>query len=229
MTFSSFILSAPYLDRFMDGVALTLVIALAAWTIAVVLGLAMALVRDAGGVWCNRLVALYVAYHRNVPALVHILLWYFGVSTLLPASVQGWAVGHGGEAIFATIALGLCMSAYLCEDVRSGLRATSAGQREAARSLGMGYFRMMRWVVLPQAVRTALPSLVNDSVVLFKNTSMAMAIGVMETSYVIREIENETFQTFEAYAIASALYLAGSLSIMAAGAAMARKFDIAAR
>lgn len=226
---SSVVLTAPYLDQFLDGISLTLKLTLASWSIAVFLGVSIALLRDAGGRWWDRGGALYVAYHRNVPALVHVLLWYFGISTLMPADFQAWANDNGGEMIFAAVAIGLCMSAYVCEDIRSGLRAIPRGQMEAARSLGMGYATAMRCAVLPQAARVALPSFVNDSVVLFKNTSMAMAIGVMETTYVIREIESATFRTFESYAIATVFYLAGSLSIMALGWLIARKLQTPTR
>lgn len=213
----SILFSQTYLPQFLSGAWWTLVLSVGAWSIALLLGTAMALLRDAGNRWCQHLVALYVAYHRNVPALVHVMLWYFGISTLLPQGVQSWAIEHGGEMIFATLALGLCMSAYFCEDIRSGLRAIPDGQREASRSLGMTYMATMRHVMLPQAVRAAIPSFINNSVVLFKNTSMAMAIGVTELTYVVREIESETFRTFESYALATAFYISGSLVIMALG------------
>ncbi|MCP6135468.1 ABC transporter permease subunit, partial [Klebsiella pneumoniae] len=76
---------------------------------------------------------------------------------------------------------------------RSGLRAIPEGQNEAARALGMGYLRAMWLVILPQGIRNALPSVINHTVLLFKNTSLAMVIGVTELTYVTRDIENQTF------------------------------------
>ena len=76
----------------------------------------------------------------------------------------------------------------------------------------------MRYVLMPQAVRNALPALVNHSVSLFKNSSLAMAIGVAELTHAVREVENQSFRTFETYIIATVAYLVCSLVIMAHGA-----------
>jgi polar amino acid transport system permease protein len=161
--------------------------------------------------------------------LVQILLWYFGVPTLLPDAAQSWVNAHDGELIFASIAIGLCMSAYFSEDLRSGLRSVHYGQQEAARSLGLGFFATLRYVTLPQAIRNALPPFVNHTVLLFKNTSLAMTIGAAEMTYVVREIENETFKTFEAYAVATLFYLAVSLGLMGLGALAGKRIQNQAR
>ena len=83
----------------------------------------------------------------------------------------------------------------------------------------------MRYVILPQGVRNCLPSLINHTVLLFKNTSLAMAIGVMEQTYASREVENYTFRTFESYLVATVFYLAFSLLLMGAGALLARHYS----
>lgn len=106
-----------------------------------------------------------------------------------------WINRHAGEFIFATIAVGLTMSSYVSEDLRGGIRSIPKSQFEAARALGLSYLQSFRRVVLPQAVRIALPTLVNHTVLLFKNTSLAMAIGVAELTYVTREIESQSFKT----------------------------------
>jgi polar amino acid transport system permease protein len=114
------------------------------------------------------------------------------------------------------IAIGLCSGAYLSEDIRSGLRAIPYGQYEASRALGLNFIKGMRYVVLPQALRNAIPPMVNHAVLLFKNTSLAMAIGAAGLTYVTRKIENETFLSFESYLVATVLYLGLSLAIMMA-------------
>ena len=83
----------------------------------------------------------------------------------------------------------------------------AGGQSEAARALGHSYVGAMRYVILPQAVRNAIPALVNHTVSLFKNSSLAMAIGVAELTHVAREVESRSFRTFEVYAVATVLYL----------------------
>jgi polar amino acid transport system permease protein len=176
----------------------------------------------------QRAVAVYISYHRNVPTLVQLMLWYFGISNLLPDALQEFLTDHDGEAIFAIIALGLCQAAFFSEDMRSGLRSISPGQMEAARALGHGYVGAMRYVILPQAIRNAIPALVNHTVSLFKNSSLAMAIGVTELTHMIREVESRSFLTFEAYTIATVLYLGTSLVLMGAGAMLARHYRLAA-
>lgn len=222
------LLAPPLFDQLVHGAQFTIALFVACWVLAVGVGILLAVLRISGLPFAERAVAIYVAYHRNVPILAHLFLWYFGISTLLPAALQSWIGNHGGEFIFAAIAIGLYMAAYFSEDIRSGLRSVSSGQTEAARSLGMSFLTAMRHVVLPQAINIAIPTFTNHTIVLFKNTSLAMALGAAEMTYVVREVENETFLTFEAYVVATVFYLAISLVLMAVGAAAARRVRLPA-
>jgi polar amino acid transport system permease protein len=211
----------------MHGVKLTLIVALGSWLLAMTLALVLLAVRLAPSRIAQRAVMAYVSYHRNVPTLVQLMLWYFGIASLLPGPLQAWLSEHSAEAVFAVIGLGLCQAAYFSEDLRSGLRAVPPGQAEAARALGHSYIGAMRHVLLPQAVRNAIPALVNHSVSLFKNSSLAMAIGVAELTHAVKEVESQSFRAFEAYSVATVLYLGFSLLIMAAGGWVARHYRIA--
>ena len=153
-------------------------------------------------------------YHRNVPLLVQVLFWYFGMPELLPEGFRMWLYQHNAEMSLAAIALALGSAAYIAEDIRSGLRAIPGTQFEAARALGASYLQCMRFVIVPQAVRISIPPLVGRALLLFKNTSVAMAIGVMELTYQAREIENETYRTFATFGAATIMYLLGSFLIM---------------
>ncbi|MBK5400539.1 amino acid ABC transporter permease [Pseudomonas sp. TH39(2020)] len=219
------VLQGEYAELIVKGIEKTLQLALFAWLLAMALALLLVTVRLTGNKLADRLVAGYVSYHRNVPTLVQLMLWYFGVPTLLSESTQLWLANYSTEYLFSVIALGLCQAAYFCEDIRSGLRAIPAGQTEASRALGLGYVRSMRYVILPQGVRNCLPSLINHTVLLFKNTSLAMAIGVVELTYATREVENYTFRTFESYLVATVFYLVFSLLLMGLGALLARRFN----
>jgi polar amino acid transport system permease protein len=219
------VLQGEYAELIVKGIEITLQLALFAWLLAMALALLLVTVRLTGNKLADRLVAGYVSYHRNVPTLVQLMLWYFGVPTLLGESTQLWLANYSTEYLFSVIALGLCQAAYFCEDIRSGLRAIPAGQTEASRALGLGYVRSMRYVILPQGVRNCLPSLINHTVLLFKNTSLAMAIGVLELTYATREVENYTFRTFESYLVATVFYLVFSLLLMGLGALLARRFN----
>jgi polar amino acid transport system permease protein len=205
------------------GLLMTFIVAIGSWLLAMTLAFILLTIRLTGVRAAEAAVAAYVSYHRNVPTLVQLLLWYFGIASLLPDALQEWLGDHDAEAIFAVIGLGLCQAAYFSEDLRSGLRAVGRGQTEAARALGHSYTSMMRFVLMPQALRNAMPALVNHTVSLFKNSSLAMAIGVVELTHAVREVENESFRTFEVYLVATLLYLLCSLALMTGGAMLGRR------
>ena len=220
---TAILLNAKFFGMIVHGLEMTFVIAIGSWLLAMTLGVFLLVVRLAGGRIAESFVAAYVSYHRNVPTLVQLMLWYFGISSLLPDALQTWINDHNGEAIFAILGLGLCQAAYFSEDLRSGLRSVAPGQAEAARALGHSYVGSMRFVLMPQAVRNALPALVNHTVSLFKNSSLAMAIGVAELTHAVKEVENQSFRTFETYLIATVLYFVCSLLIMTIGAHLNRR------
>jgi len=221
------LLNPEFRQMLLHGVQLTLVVALGSWLLAMSLAVVLLALRLSPSRIAQRGVMAYVSYHRNVPTLVQLMLWYFGIASLLPNVLQGWLAEHSAEAVFAIIGLGLCQAAYFSEDLRSGLRSVPPGQAEAARALGHSFIGAMRHVLMPQAVRNAIPALVNHSVSLFKNSSLAMAIGVAELTHAVKEIENQSFRTFETYLLATLMYLGFSLLIMVGGALLARRTRIA--
>lgn len=220
------LLNAEFGAMLLHGLQMTLKIAVGSWLLAMALALVLLTVRLAPSQAAQRLVAVYVSYHFNVPTLVQLMLWYFGIFSLLPDTLQTWLSNNNAELLLSIVALGLCQAAYFCEDLRSGLRAIPSGQTEAVRALGHSYIGAMRYVILPQAVRNAMPALVNHSVSLFKNSSLAMAIGVAELTHAVKEVESQSFRTFEAYLIATLVYLAVSLVIMVVGAWLGRRYCI---
>jgi polar amino acid transport system permease protein len=221
------LLNPEFSALLLQGLKTTLVIAAGSWILAMTLALVLLVTRLTPNRIAQRFVEGYVSYHQNVPTLVQMMLWYFGIASLLPETVQSWLSEHQAEALFAVISLGLCQAAYFSEDLRSGFRAVPPGQNEAARALGHSYIGAMRHVLMPQAIRHAIPALVNHSVSLFKNSSLAMAIGAAELTHAVKEIESSTFRAFESYLIATVLYLAISLVIMAIGAWMGRRSAMA--
>jgi polar amino acid transport system permease protein len=225
----SILMRSDYLKMILEGVVTMFELTLLAWILAMVIGTVLAVVRMTNNRIAQACVAAYVEYHQNVPMLVQIFLWYFGVATLLPTNWQHWLNAHHSEFVFAFIAVGLAMAAYMSEDLRGGIRSIPKSQIEAARALGLSYLKASRLVVLPQAIRIAMPTLVSHTVLLFKNTSLAMTIGVAELTYATREIESQSFRTVEVYLMATALYLSSSLLIMTAGAMIERRLRIQTR
>jgi polar amino acid transport system permease protein len=218
----------PEFSRMMaHGVKMTLIIFVGSWLLAMSLGITLLAVRMLPSRILEGIVAAYISYHRNVPTLVQLMLWYFGISSLLPSKLQLWLNDLNGEAVFAVIALGLCQAAYFSEDLRSGLRGIPKGQWEAARALGHGYVSAMTYILMPQAVRNAMPALVNHTVSLFKNSSLAMAIGVAELTHAVKEVENLSFRPFETYLIAIVFYLVCSLLIMWLGHYLEQRYRTA--
>jgi len=217
------LLSNGYPTLILGGLVTTLQMTLFAWLLAFGLGSVLAVLRMLNIRPVNYVIAVYVAFHRNVPMLVHILLWYFGVAALVPSAINDVINHIGGEFFYSTIAIGLVTAAYVSEDLRSAIRAIPRGQMEAARSLGLSYLRAMRKVILPQAFKISIPPLTNQTLLLFKNTSLAMAIGLIELTGAGREIESATFKTFEIYFVVTVLYLAISLMLMAGGAQLSKR------
>src|SRR2546423_2331334 len=141
--------NADFGAMLLHGLRLTLCIAVGSWLLAMTLALVLLVVRLTPSRMAERAVEAYVSYHRNVPTLVQLMLWYFGIASLLPGDAQAWLSEHSAEAVFAVISLGLCQAAYFSEDLRSGLRAIPPGQAEAARGLRPSHPAPMRPVLIP--------------------------------------------------------------------------------
>lgn len=222
------LLSNPdYVTLLLHGLVVTAKLFAISGVLAMVLASLLTAARSSSQRWLQRAVWLFVEYHRNVPGLVQIFVWYFGVPQLLPTELQRFINRNDGEFVLSCIALTLYAAAYMSEDLRSGLRSLPRGQTEAARSLGMTYGQSLRFILLPQALRAALPPLVNQTLALFKATSLAMTVGVADLMHATRQIENETYRTFEVFMVASLIYLAGSWIIMGAGSFAQRRLAAA--
>jgi len=223
----STILSGKYLWLLIEGTATTVELAVLSWAVALPMALTLIGLRASSAWPARAFAATYVEYHRSVPLLVQLLVWYFAVPALLPAAINDVVNARNSEFIFAAASLSLYSAAYVSEDLRSGLRTISKGQIEASRALGLGHVATLLLVVIPQAWRAAVPPLVSQALILFKGTSLASAIGVAELSYQARQIETQTFRSFEAFLAVTIIYMAGTLSIMVFGGALARRVRIA--
>jgi polar amino acid transport system permease protein len=180
------------------GAGTAAAVTLGAGLLAVLLGLVLALatvfVRAAPLRWA---IAAYVEWMRNVPALAHLFLLYFGLAAL------GLKLSPVGAAF---IGLGLVGAAVLCDVFAAGLRALHAGQREAALACGLNPGQALLHIVLPQMLRLTLPALGNYTVQLVKDTSIASAIAAPEIMFYARNLVTSTFQTPLIYATAIGLY-----------------------
>ncbi|MCI8539721.1 MAG: amino acid ABC transporter permease [Oscillospiraceae bacterium] len=179
---------------YLQGLGVTLQLTVVALIFGVLLGLVVAVIRTAHdqqrlgrrknpllGVM-NILCQLYTTVIRGTPMLVQLFIWTF---VILPAERNKVLVGF--------IGLGVNSGAYVAEIIRGGLMSVDIGQTEAGRSLGLNYFDTMRFIVIPQAFKNILPSLGNEFITLFKDTSLVQAIGGMELLYYAYTIGGRTF------------------------------------
>ena len=209
----SMLLSGQYHDWLVSGFALSIKLGLISLAIALPLALLVAVLRLAPSRLLRALGTCYVEAIRNVPLLAHMLFWYFGAPEVLPSPIKSWLYERNIEAASAVIALVLYTAAYMAEDIRSGIRSIPKEQMEAGRALGFSFLNTMRLIILPQALRVTVPPLIGQTLSLWKNTSIAMVIGVAELMYQAQQVESATFRGFEAFAFATAAYLTISLAI----------------
>jgi len=202
------LLKDPYLGWIISGFANTCLIAVLAWAIAFPLGSAIGIGRTVDNRALRLAATTYVEIFRNIPLLVQMFVWYFVVPELLPAEWGRWIkrdMPHP-QFITAVMCLGLYTASRVAEQVRSGLEAIPRGQRNAGLAIGLTPFQVYRYVLVPVAFRTIIPPLTSDFLGVFKNSSLALTIGVLELTSQSRQIEEYTFAAFEAFTIATVLY-----------------------
>lgn len=207
--------SGQYAQWLLSGIRVTIELSVAAIILSFILGLIIAVMRMSSFkpvLWFSH---AYLEFFRNTPLLVQIFFWYFGSYKILPKVVNDWLNTTNFEFSAAVIALTIYTSAFIAEDIRSGVLSIPKEQMEAARSAGFSYLRSMQYIILPQAVRITIPPLINQFLNLAKNSSLAMTIGVMELTYQARQVESYTFKGFEAFTAATLVYIVISLSITA--------------
>jgi len=177
---------------------------LAAEVLILVLGLVLAVVRQSTGpvMLPLRVVALlYVDIFRGIPTILVIYAVGFG----LPA-LDLTVVSTQGPAVYGVIALVLSYSAYVCEVYRAGINSVPLAQVSAARSVGLTQTQAMRYVILPQGIRTIIPALLNDFISLQKDTALVSVLGSIEANRAA-EIYSATVFNYSSYVVAAALFL----------------------
>ncbi len=192
---SAVIRGLPYL---LEGAGLTILISSVAMVLALMLGLALAAISQAPGRLGRRVVAAYVEVFRNTPLLIQIFIVYFGLPQL-GLKLSPFLSGLSALVLYA--------AAYNTEIFRAGLEAVPHGQFEAARSAGLGELQMLRYVIVPQAVRISFPALGNNLVSLVKNSSLVSTIGMVELMFVANDISFNNFRTLEIYGAAAVMYV----------------------
>ena len=210
----------------LQGLITTLEISALAWLLAVALGIVSGALRTVRFLPLRALAVFYVEFFRNVPLLVWMFFWYFGVPGVLPRAVQEWLFGHSLEFWAATVALGVYHGARMSEVIRSGIQSIPKTQFEAAQAIGLTVFQAYRMIILPVALRLIVPPGTNESLNLLKNSSVALTISVAELTFQTRQIETYTAKAIEALTAGTLIYLALCLSIATIMAKVERRYAI---
>jgi polar amino acid transport system permease protein len=183
----------------MGGLVNTLVLASLALIIAFPLSILLAIARTSPiGLFRNP-VTVWVYVMRGIPLIMVIFWTYFLVPSLIGRNVSGFTT------MLCTLVL--YQSAYLCEIIRGGLQALPEGQIEASRALGLGYFRTMFYILLPQALYNSIPSLISQFVSIIKETSLGYIINAQEMTFAANQVNNQLLvKPFEVFFILAITY-----------------------
>ena len=230
------VLSPQYWGWLLQGWLMTIWATLLVVVCSSVLGIFLAVARSSAQLWLQWLSRLYLSLFRNTPLLVQLFFWYFGLPALLPESVVAWlntehVLGLGFaqlawpsfEFIAAIIGMVFYSTAYVGEEIRAGFNGVSHTQIHAGLALGMKRGQVLRYIVLPQALAIIKPALFGQYMNIAKNTSLGMAVGLMDLSYRSRQAEAETFMSFQVYGIGTVLYILLVLAIGMAGRKLGRR------
>jgi His/Glu/Gln/Arg/opine family amino acid ABC transporter permease subunit len=197
----------------LSGLVTTVELAVFAWLLAVGLGVVSGAFRTVR-LWPLRVLAtFYVEFFRNVPLLVWMFFWYFGVPPLLPEAFREWLYSHGLEFWAGVVALGVYSGARFSEVLRSGIQAIPRTQIEASVASGLTTFQAYRYVILPVALRLIIPPGTSESLNLLKNSSVALTISVAELTFQTRQIETYTAKAIEAFTAGTLIYLVLCVSL----------------
>ena len=181
-----------FASRFNQAIVITIELSIISLVAATIIGIIVGLVNTSKSKSVimkilKAIANLYIYIIRGTPMLVQILIIYFGLGQMLRPTGFRW-LNIGGTFTAGTVALSLNAGAYMAEIVRGGIEAVDKGQIEAARSLGLTYGKTMKKIVLPQALRTMLPSIINQFIISIKDTSLLSVIGLTELTNVGKTI-----------------------------------------
>ena len=210
----------------LQGLLVTLAISALAWVLALALGVLSGALRTVPFRPLRALATFYVEFFRNVPLLVWMFFWYFGVPPLLPEGVRNWLFDHGAEFWAGMFALGVYHGARFSEVIRSGIQSIPRTQFEAAQAMGFTTWQVYRLVILPVALRLIVPPATSESLNLLKNSSVALTISVAELTFQTRQIETYTAKAIEALTAGTLIYLGLCLLIATIMARVERRFAI---
>ena len=204
---------ANYGGLLMAAMGQTLLLALYGLFFACIIGLVVGLMSVVKNRACNIIATIFVDIIRGVPMIVLAFYVFFAVPMLLNNILHlNTMLGLSGSITLSglqagTICLALNCGAYMAGIIRAGIESVDKGQMEAARSLGLPYWKAMAKVVLPQAIRTMIPSIINQFIITLKDTSILSVIGFPELVNTAKNVVGITMSAFQVWSIVAIMYL----------------------
>ena len=206
-----------YLQWLLQAWGWTLTVALCALVIALVLGLAIGVLRTLPNKWVALFGEAWTEFFRNIPILIQLLIWYHLVPEFVPP------LKSVSPVVLASIGLGLFTSARIGQQVKAGINTIPKGQRYAGLAMGLTLPQVYRYVLLPVGLRVVLPTLTSESMNIIKNSSVAYAIGVTEMIYFATQAGEETSMHGTMYLGVTVLYFISAFAINRAAAVVEKR------
>jgi glutamate/aspartate transport system permease protein len=206
-----------YLGWLLAGLNNTMVLALSSSVIALVIGIAMGVLRCLPNRAMAAIGTVYVAVFRNIPVIVQLFAWYFVLPELLPTDIGTWIKQLPSTAqmmILSIVCLSLYMGARVCEHIRSGISTLPPGQLFAATALGLTLPQAYRYVLVPVALRVSVPPLTSEFVNVFKNSAVVSTIGLLDLSAQSQQLAEYTGQPYESFLAATLIYIVINWTVM---------------
>lgn len=208
----------PYFPLLAASVWITLKFTFFSTIMGFIGGFILALITLSKNKLLSFLAKAYISIFRGTPLLVQLMLIYFATPQLTNYTISALEAG--------VLSFGLNSAAYISEALRGGILAVDKGQWEGAMSLGVPKYRFLLDIILPQAIKNALPSLVNESIMLLKDSSLVSVIGVADTLRWADLIQAKTFRAFEAFIVAAAVYYVLVMALNFLGSILEKKVRV---
>ncbi|WP_316977812.1 amino acid ABC transporter permease [Shumkonia mesophila] len=206
----------PYFGWLVSGIEWTLIVSTVAWIIAFSVGSLVGVARTVNSLPVRAVATAYVELFRNIPLLVQMFIWFYVVPELVPDGLGRWMKRDMPfpEATSAILCLGTYTASRVAEQVRAGIESIPRGQTAAGLAMGLTLAQVYRYLLVPVGYRIIVPPLTSEFLTIFKNSSLALTIGVGEVLMQARQIENYTFQGFEAFTAATLIYVVVTLVVV---------------
>jgi glutamate/aspartate transport system permease protein len=191
-----------YLDWLISGLWTTIKMGVLGWILAFALGSVLGVMRTAPGRVLSGIGTVYVEVVRNIPLIVQLFLWYYVAPKLMPDAWRTWLFAQTPATtsfVTATLGLGFFTAARVCEQVRSGIQSLPPGMRNAALAMGFTLPQAYRYVLLPISYRLIIPPMTSEILSIFKNSSIAATIGVIDLFARTRQLNDYTARAYESF------------------------------